>query len=167
MVGDEDESEGAKDDPPVVPVLPVFPLLAVLPELPVALWAGVLLPPDVTRGEDEDELDEEMDEVEPAFDAALPPGCSRATATPIATVAPVAAMTTPLVSARSRDCVRTLDSGVWGDSSAGICGLPPGAGRFHSTSAESMPSQGRLWACCDIVTVPLTTRAVPATGRAG
>src|SRR5208282_4669525 len=90
------------------------------------------------------------------FVALLPeladPGWSRDTTTPMTTVAPAAATTTPRVRLRSRERAFSLFSGVLGWSmddmrSEYLCW----GGRPHPTIGESTPSQCPLWVCCDIL----------------
>jgi hypothetical protein len=123
----------------VVGVVPVLPVLPVLPdeELPVdeddPLVVVVAPELDPDRGETDDEV--------PAV-VLLDPGWSRETTIPIATVAPVATRTAPLVSRRRRDRAFALTSGVlcspvfdmgWGTSPRllGDAPIPPCTNRLR------------------------------------
>jgi phosphotriesterase-related protein len=122
---------------PVFPVLPVVPVAPVFPPVVVDPWPDDETPPP-----------EDVDEPEPL--AAVAPGCSWATTTPMPIVAPIAASAAPRVRVRSLAWAFALLCGVCGCSSAAITGHLSG-GRRHPTIPVSTPSQGWLWACCDIV----------------
>jgi hypothetical protein len=85
--------------------------------------------------------------------AAVPePACSLATTTPISAVRPVAASTAPRVSVRTRDQARRRSAGVGWEVGGDIVDRRPLLwGRPYLTTCTSTPSQGPLWACCDIV----------------
>jgi hypothetical protein len=119
------------------PVLPVEPVL------------------DESELEDEDDPVEPPDDPEPEepapLEVLLAPGCSWATTMPMTAAAPVAARTMARVARRSHCCARSR-----------LCGLG-GVGRDmsdrdlvarsapHPSTPTSTLSQGRLWACCDIL----------------
>jgi hypothetical protein len=109
------------------------------------------------------------DAVEPFPVVVLPePACSFATTTPIKAVAPVAASTATRVKPRTRDCARSRSWGVcdvlgldmWIATSAG--GDAP-----YLTRCRWTPSQGPLWACCDIVPYAMRAPRSPVDTIAG
>jgi len=103
-VGDDWLTEGADDEVPVLPVVPVVPVVPA-DELPEVADD----PPLVVAAPEPDDV---------PFVALLPeladPGWSRDTTTPMTTVAPAAATTTPRVRLRSRERAFSLFSGVLG-----------------------------------------------------
>ena len=129
-VGDDWLTEGADDEVPVLPVVPVVPVVPVLPVLPVDELPEVADdPPLVVAAPEPDDV---------PLVALLPevadPGWSRDTTTPMTTVAPAAATTTPRVRLRSRDRAFSLFSGVLGwsmDDMRSDVPLPGGTPSSH------------------------------------
>ena len=150
-VDDVDDSEE-----PVLPVAPVSPAELLEPVPPVVVVVDPELPEGVVGVAPED-----LVEVDPAVEReAEPPapGCSRATATPITTVAPVAASRAPWVRVRSRyraRCRLLASCGVLRSSRGDIRWLPLW-GRRHLTIAGSTCTQGQLWLSCDLDSPGLT-----------
>lgn len=106
--GEEELDVGACEEVPVFPVLPVLPVFPVLPVDPDT---------DVPPFAVEEDVDPEVAAplapvVAVVLLAPVAPGRSWVTTTPIATVAPVAAMTAPRVRNRSRTLARSLSPGV-------------------------------------------------------
>ncbi len=88
-------------------------MFPVVPELLDVLSESELPSSEVVGVVDPDVEDVDPDEVGVAVLAALPPGRSCATTIPIATVAPVAAITAPRVSIRRRNLALSLSVGVF------------------------------------------------------
>ena len=138
-----------------------------LPELPVLPVEPVFDDPEFPELEDEEDPDvpefvpllEPPDDPEPVppvpWAGLLEPGCSWATTIPIRAATPAAPSTSARVARRSHACARSRVCGVFGWMGRGMSGsdLVARIAR-HPSIPTSTPSQGWLWACCDIVHRP-------------